>query len=765
MSDAVCRCIMDVQEGYRFRIVKAVHQFDNLLLQSGRRLSRFLNEYRYLLAVLLIGFVVWSVVFNIALVDYLNTRWWNSRTVWLGPFPNPGEFEFFGYTIPFQFEGYSDYSFYYVHWGHNLLNGVMPYSGSFGYLDMDGIVNENGAFMFPPLTAYLYGAGIALEGIIGPGNWGIGLLFAIFGYSTTLPVYGIARELSKNPRVGEIAALTYTLNPLVLYHIDYLWLNPAPFYFFFFAGFYALIKGRKHIATILIVSAALFKQTAWFLGIPLVVYLLVKARERKKEDSEESTPATDNGVIGKEEEKKPRSGRFDFLFEYFDFRGFAVSIVVALSYAGAIMFPFILAQPDFLRFWSLALGSFSFEDNYVDPIPYNVPIRLPVLPIMNNMPEVAEFLDMVILSSGPFFFGIVVFTGLMMLLDKYKGEEQTYLRRILFFTMLLMLWTNLTGTRGAFKYYFTMFGPFFSIFSSARMIRGKGEHVPFSVSMIWMPVLFSLLILIPDRNFYFAYVLLIFIFYSLSPIFDRLYHEVKRPFGILRAAISSTFNLHFGTIRYRDTPAPSLRYRLLDWTIVIFSIITGSILIILGVSICFAALTASLEVIMLFILLMGVTIFVGVQILSIATNGLFPDKEKVRNLNYIMKTLSYTLAALFFVFGIETYILCWTVDSFLERQMMIFSSMFIIMWVLGLITQVEKKFRLLSDCFLLIGGATATWAWFLLSDTIFLLLGCTLIAGLLLLTMLTIGGNSTRQVSMDDISMILDSPDAEQFLL
>jgi len=765
MSDVVRRCIMGVQEGYRFRIVKSVHQIDELFLKGGRRLSRFLSEYRYLLAVMLIGFVVWSVVFNIALVDYLNTRWWNSRSVWLGPFPDPGEFEFFGYTIQFQFEGYSDYSFYYVHWGHNLLNGVMPYSGSFGYLDMEGIVNENGAFIFPPLTAYLYAAGIALEGIIGPGNWGIGLLFAIFGYSTTLPVYGIARELSKNPRVGEIAALTYTLNPLVLFHIDYLWLNPAPFYFFFFAGFYALVKGRKHIATILIITAALFKQTAWFLGIPLVVYLLVKTRERKKEGSEDNTPSNDNDVIGEEEKKKPRIGTFDFLFDYFDFRGFGVSIIVALSYVGAIMLPFILAQPDFLKFWSLALGSFSFDGNYVDPIPYNVPIRLPILPIMYNMPEVAEFLDMVILSSGPFFFGIVVFAGLMMLLDKYKGEEHMYLRRILFFTMLLMLWTNLTGTRGVFKYYFTMFGPFFSIFSSARMIRGKGEHVPFSLSMIWMPVLFSLLILIPDRNYYFAYVLGIFLFYLLSPIIDRLYHNIKRPFGVLRSVVGSTFNLRLGTIRHRDTPAPSLRYRLLDWTSVIFSIISGSALITLGVSICFAWLTASLEIILQYLLLMGVMIFVGVQIISIATNGLLSNEEKVSDLNYVIKTLSYSMAALFFIFGIETYILSWTVDTFLEHQLMIFSSIFIIMWIFGLITLIRKRSRLISECFLIIGSVAATWAWFLLGDVVFVLFGCTLISGLMLLTLLTIGGDSVRQSSMNDFNMILGSPEAEQFVL
>ncbi|MFW9957928.1 MAG: hypothetical protein ACFFCT_07655 [Candidatus Odinarchaeota archaeon] len=755
---------MGVQEGYRFWIINSVRQFDDLLLKWGRRLSRFLGEYRYLLAVMLIGFVVWSVVFNIALVDYLNTSFWNSRTSWLGPFPDPGEFELFGYTVLYQFEGFSDYSFYYVHWGHNLLNGVMPYSNGFGYLEMDGIVNENGAYMFPPLTAYLYAAGIALEGIIGPGNWGIGLLFSIFGYSTTLPVYGIARELSKNPRVGEIAALTYTLNPLVLYHIDYLWLNPAPFYFFFFTGFYALVKGRKHIATILIVSAALFKQTAWFLGIPLVAYLLVRPRERKEKDSEKNTQSSENGANEEKSKRKSLAREFDFLFEYFDFRGFAVSIVVALSYVGAIMLPFILARLDFLRFWSLALGSFSFDGNYVDPIPYNVPIRLPVLPIMYNMPEFAEFLDMVIVSSGPFFFGIVVYAGLMLLLDKYKGEEQTYLRRILFLTMLLMLWTNLTGSRGAFKYYFTMFGPFFSIFSSARMIRGKGEHVPFSLSMIWMPVLFSLLILIPDRNFYFGYVILIFVFYSLSSLFDRLYHEIKRPFGFLKSIVGSIIHLRLGTIHYQGRLSQSLRYRILQWIIVIFSIVSGSTLIILGVSICFAWLAASLEVILLLILLMGVMIFVGVQILSIATNGILLNEEKLIDLNYVIKTLSSTIAVLVLIFSIETYILSWTVTSFLIRQTMIFSSMFIIMWVLGLVTQIQKRSRLLSECFLLIGSITATWTWFLLGDAIFLLFGCTLIAGLIILTLFTLSGDSVHQFPLDDFNGILKSPEAEQFV-
>jgi hypothetical protein len=354
---------------------------------------------------------------------------------------------------------------------------------------------------------------------------------------------------------------------------------------------------------------------------------------------------------------------------------------------------------------------------------------------------------------------------LMILLDKYKGEEHIYLRRILFFTMLLMLWTNLTGPRGVFKYYFTLFGPFFSIFSSARMVNGKGEHVPFSISMIWMPVLFSLLILIPDRNFYFFYVVLIFLFYSLSPIFSWLYHEIKRPFGFLKAVGNSRLHLRLRTICRSDRLHPSLRYRLLDWLTVIFSIISGSTLIVLGVYICFIQLTASLEVILQSILLMGVMIFVGVQITSIATNGLLSNEEKIRDLNYVTKTLSYTLAALLFIFAIDMYALSWTVNSFLEQELMVFSSMFIIMWCLGLVLLIERRSRLLSVSCLLLGSTTATWAWVLLGDVLFPVFGCTLIIGLIVLLLLTITGDSTSPETLDDTDVILNSPETEKLQL
>lgn len=726
---------MDALKEYRSRLTNGIQRLDNLLLRIGRRLIQFLSEYRYLIAVMLIGFIIWTVVFNIALVDYLNSNRWNSRAAWMGPLPGPADFDFFGYTIPYQFEGYSDYSFYYVHWGHNLLNGVLPYSPEFGYLELDGVVNENGLYIFPPLTAYLYGAGVWLETIIGPGNWGIGLLLASFGYLTALPVYGIAKELSKNPRVGEIAALTYLLNPLVLYHIDYIWLNPSAFYFFFFAGFYALVKKKKHTATILIVTAALFKQTAWFLGIPLVIYLIMRTRE-----PQESLPNTDDsdGTDSiPEVDDAPKSNRFldrfSFLTDYFDFRSFVVSVIVALSYAGVVMLPTLLTQPHFWDYWRLAMGHFSFDGNYVDVPSYGVPMTLPVIPIVAGMPDVAALLDSILVTSSPLIFGVVLFAGVMLLLDKREGKEQIFLRQILFITMLLMLWVSLTGPRGVFKYYFAMFGPFFSIFASGRMICSKDEHVPVSLSMFLIPFAFTLLILIPDRNTYLLYVVLIFILYILAPLITRLYDFVKRPFRFMKSLASKrNIQIDLQTIEVKYDSPVSRRLQVLEYIILITSSIIGGSLLLYGVFICFSRVTAAISVILQFFIIAGVMIFIGAQILSIAVNGLLPTEERRSDLNYALKMLSFTIVAAVLVFGLVTYALSWNIEPVIERQALVVSGTVMAIWVLSLVVNLNKHLRLIAGLFLLSGASLATWTWLSLNDAVMNNFGLACIAGLIL---------------------------------
>ena len=666
----------------------------------------------------------------------MNSSRWSTRAAWMGPLPGPADFDFFGYTIPYQLEGYSDYSFFYVHWGHNVLNGVMPYSPEFGYLLMDGVVNENGLYIFPPLTAYLYGAGIWLETIIGPGNWGIGLLLASFGYLTALPVYGIAKELSKNPRVGEIAALTYLLNPLVLYHIDYIWLNPSAFYFFFFAGFYALLKKKKHTGTILIVTAALFKQTAWFLGIPLVIYLVMRALEHQKSipntddpDESDSIPKVDDVSV----DDASKSNRFSFMTDYFDFRSFAVSVVVALSYAGVVMLPTLIAQPHFWEYWQLAMGYFSFEGNYVDVPSYGVPMTLPVLPIVAGMPDIAELLDALLITSVPLILGVVVIAGVMVLLDKREGKEHIFLRQILFLTLLLMLWVSLTGPRGVFKYYFVMFGPFFSIFASGRMICSKEDHVPVSLSMFLMPFAFTLLILIPERNTYLLYVVLIFILYLLAPLINRLYDLVKRPFRFMKNFASRRkirLDLQTTEVKY-DSPV-SRQLKVLEYIILITSVLIGGLLLLYGVFICFSRVTAPISVILQFFIVAGVMIFIGAQILSIAVNGLLPIEERRSELNYTLKTLSFTIVVIVLIFGLVTYALSWNIEQVVEKQALVISSTVMAIWALSLVVKLKKHIRLLAGLLLLSGASLATWTWLILNDAVMYNFGLACIAGLIL---------------------------------
>jgi len=721
---------MDALKKVRSRLPVDIQKLDDLLLRVGRRQAQIFREYRFLIAVMLIGFIVWATVFNIALVDYLNTSWWNSRSAWLGSFPGPAEFNFFGFTIDYQFEGYSDYSFYYVHWGHNMLNGVMPYSPDFGYLDMNGIINENGAYMFPPMTAYLYGAGIWLGNIIGPGNWGIGLLLASFGYLTALPVYGIAKEVSKNPRVGEIAALTYLLNPLVLYHVDFIWLNPSAFYFFFFAGFYALVKDRRHVGTILIVTAALFKQTAWFLGIPLVVFLLLRKRNYPDLvlDSE--------GTL----EEPPKPSNLAFLANYFDFRAFAVSVVVAVSFAGAVMLPTLLAQSNFWNYWSIAMGHFSFDGNFTDVPAYGVPQTLPVLPIVAGMPELAELLEVIFLSGGPLIFGAVVAFGGMLLLDKMEGEEHIFMRRILFITMLLMLWISLTGPRGVFKYYFAMFGPFFSIFASGRMIRGKQEKgtddkVPVSLSMFLMPFAFTLLILIPERNTYLLYVILILVLYMLAPLFNRLNDLVKRPFGYLKRLASKRIQIDIETTGVAYEPSPSRKIRILEHSIIIASILMGAVLFLYGVYIWIPQVTAAISLILQYFMVAGVLIFFGAQMLSIAVTGLSKQKKSRDDLNDVLQLLFVSIGFVVLVFGVVTYILSWNIEIFFERQILVVSSTFMIIWACSLVVKLKKHLRFLSALLLTTGASLATWIWFSLVDTVMYTIGFACVAGLILYIM------------------------------
>jgi len=701
---------------YGTRIVGQISRtIDSLLYRTGQRMTRVLIENRILISVMVIGFIVWAIVFNAAVIDYTSSVSWTSRTSWLGPFPDPDTVTIFGYAIEYQVEGYSDYSFYYVHWGYNFLYGSMPYSPEFGYLELNGITNENGAHMFPPFTSYLYAAGIWLGNLFGWGNWGIGLLLAGFGFLTAFPIYGVAKELSSNRRVGEVAALTYLLNPLILYHTDFLWFNPAPFVFFFFAGFYMLIREKRLIGTLLIVSAALFKQSAWFLGVPLIVYLLVKRRDRPLEEEDSSQKNGDLKENLEDIDEKPKSKPIkDTLTDYFDLHGFAISVIVVLSFIGAVMLPFLLAQPDFLNYWSLALGSFSFEGNFVDAPPYNVPQRIQVLLIMAGLPEQAELLDSIIISGGPMIFSVIIFLGVMLLKDRFNGEEKQYLRRILFMTFMMMLLVNIIGARGVFKYYFIAIVPFFSIFSSARMIRGTGEHVPFSASMALLPISFTLMILIPDRNFYMVYVILIFALYLIAPLFDYLYDYLKR----LLKMVTKRIPISYSTLSLESISSETKKSILVNWLSRIVTIVVGLSLFVYGLWISVFAVGVNLVVGLAVLLVVGIAITLGPQLVAISLS-----LGNTSDLNDTLQSLSYMAAAALWIFGIGTYIASWNVVLVSERQSLALAGIFVTIWACSLVIDSKLYVRFVADILLLGGIFLGLNLWFSLGNQLLQMIG------------------------------------------
>ncbi|TXT57743.1 MAG: conserved membrane protein of unknown function [Candidatus Thorarchaeota archaeon] len=501
------------------------------LSRYPRYVIRFVNEYGIFIAILVFGVFVYQSVFSAALEDYLDTSLWIFRSVWLGE----GEFSLFGFTLSYQFEGYSDYSFYYVHWGHNMLDGVMPYTPDFGYREIGWYVNENGLYIFPPLTALFYALGIMLP----VDNWGIGFLLVIFSYLTVFPVYGIGRELSDNRHVGEAAAFTYLLSPSVLYHSVFLWMNPAPFVFFFFMGFYMLTRGNKLAGTLLIVVAALFKQTAWFLGFPLIAFLLIRGKSDKSK-KEQQMP------IGETEEAQGTSGIIDEINTTLDIPGFIKYTLIVLIFVGSIMLPFIISQPYMLDYMRLAMGGFPLEPPFTEPPGYGTPITLPYLPVMAGLPEVAELMNEIIRYGFLLYFGVILIAGLMFLEPRDNSQINVYLRRLLFLSLIMMLWVYLAGPRGVFKYYFVLMAPFFSILSSTEMVTSKEEHVSFSFSMFWLPIALSLFILIPPREIYLFAVIIITLGYALASKVGLFWSILIAPFGwvskLLHLRFSSVFS-------------------------------------------------------------------------------------------------------------------------------------------------------------------------------------------------------------------------------
>ena len=461
-------------------------------------IRKVLSEYRIFIIILILGAIVWMIVFNAAAINFLaGSRTQPHRAVWTGII----QFDLLGSPIKFQMEGYIDYDYYYMSWGEQFLSGHIPYTADFDSFILDG-TTYNTPFFLPPLYVLLCALGRLLP--IQP--FGIGALISIFGYMTAFPIYGIGKYLSHNPRIGEAAALTYLLNPLVLYHTVYVWLNPAPFVFFTMLSFYLLMKNRPYAGVASIVIAFMFKQTALFLGLPVVAYVLKKRPSFAPDDESDAEDA-----------------------DKFDFKGFTKVSIVAILVFLIISLPYLYDPLNYLEHLFVRPGVVSLDD-FQNPPKIGTPIVMAVLFIVSNTsPELSSFINYIQYTSVGLLIGILPILGLMLIEKKDDKNLQYYWRRIFYLSLLLVLWLHLWSPRGIYKYYLVLLIPFLTILTSSRICSGHEEKIELTARMIVLPFILTLFILLPLRIYYLFFLFMIFLGYV-----------AQRYFGEATALISQT---------------------------------------------------------------------------------------------------------------------------------------------------------------------------------------------------------------------------------
>lgn len=465
----------------------------------GFIVRQFIRTHLLFILILIVAAIVWSYVFSLAATDFITGGAQPFRGVWNGS----GPIDIFGFTINVNFEGYLDYDYFYYSWGQQFVNGISPYTDAFNRIEIDGTF-YNTPYFFPPLYAYMCALGVVLP--IDP--FGIGFLLTMFGYLTALPIYGISTYLSQNNRIGVVASATYLFNPVVLYYTVFEWLNPAPFVFFAMLSFFLLMRGNRLSGTLAMVISALFKQTAFFLALPLIAYLLRK-------------PPVDDPVVTDDDLKPPGDG--------LDLRGFAKIAIQVLIFVIAVSLPFLSDISNYIFYIFQRPGGVLYTDVSVLPNA-SQPITITVLLISINIiiqnlnaslgvaiPEFPESIIQIV-NLGNYYTVFLVLSMiplLLLMLIHVKDDRniRQYWSKMLFLTLLLMICLHLFSPRGIYKYYCVALIPFFSILPVSKMITQKSEKMKLSIFMILNPLAFSILILFPSRYIYLVFLLLILIAY------------------------------------------------------------------------------------------------------------------------------------------------------------------------------------------------------------------------------------------------------------
>ena len=457
---------------------------------------RFVKKQGPFLLALLLALVVWNYVFTLATIDF-SAGVQPFRASWIGI----GQFDFFGLTIHYDFEGWADYDYYYQSWADNFLNGIMPYTDDFNTFIINSVEFPTPYFL-PPLYVYLCAFGRLL--MVEP--FGIGILITSFGFLTVFPVYFISLTLSKNIRVGQIAAITYLFNPLILYHTAFQWLNPAPFVFFMMLSFSFLVRSERLSGVVAMATSALLKQTAFFLALPLVAYFI----KRPPKESPDEPTHDEKGHL---------------LSDNIDLVAFMKIVAQVLIFVCAISLPYLLDPRNYLYYLFEKPGGTLLED--VTSLPSsNQPITFAVILILIGAPAwLTQIVNYATFYSILLMIGVALLLVKMLLETKDDRNLEGYWRRILFYTLLLLLWVHIFSPRGIYKYYCVALIPFFCILSTRSMIMKEKESIQATLFMILNPFLLTLGILIPSRLVYLVALLLILLGYTLSKEF-ALVHEM-----------------------------------------------------------------------------------------------------------------------------------------------------------------------------------------------------------------------------------------------
>jgi len=429
-------------------------------------------SHRALVAVLLVGAILWASVFVAGMNSFSGTR--PFRSSWNGE----GTVTIFGWILSYDWEGWSDYDYYYVTWGLDLLSGGTLYTPEFSTVDLGGSTG-NAPYFFPPLFAYLCAMGMLLP--IRP--FGIGLLITLFGYLTALPIYGIIHRLTDDAGTAALGALSYLFNPLVLYHTAFQWLNPAPFTFFALLGLFLLMTDHKTLGTLSVVVSAMFKQTGFFMVIPLLAYA--------------GRPSRNGSQDGRVDDKAGSTSALDT-------RSIEKTVLLGVSLAFLLSLPYILIDPlNYLYYIFVKPGVV-----WIDPsggIPSRQVPTTVVFPLIAlRAPHWVILLFDILAYYGIAAIAVIVTVLVVQLVHVTQDwSEPGFSQRSLSLVAVLYFWVYFWSPRGIYKYYCVTLLALLVVWCSIdalRPMRLRGHK--FRAGFVLSTLLWGLLILYLPRWLY-----------------------------------------------------------------------------------------------------------------------------------------------------------------------------------------------------------------------------------------------------------------------